>query len=127
MTIPVEVLDSMDGFVVNCNGKGMVCLGFGQGIQERNSPIFLVTFDCELYCWIYTVDMFQTYLFIGLLLNDKSVSTYLNQCLSKFNLSHIWDRVLLNTPGLKLNSNKCQVQIHNNRHKQPIPHGSITK
>ena len=45
----------MDGFVVNCNGKGMVCLGFDQGIQERNSPICLVTFGwivlLDLYCW----------------------------------------------------------------------------
>ena len=63
----------MDGFAVNCNGKGMVCLGFSQGMQERNSPNFQVTFDCELYWWIYNVDMVHKYLFIGLLLNDKNV------------------------------------------------------
>ena len=28
--------------------------------------------------------------------------------IGKFNLSHIWDRVLLNTPGLKLNNNNGQ-------------------
>ena len=44
----------------------------------------------------------------------------LNRNIGKFNLSHIWDRVFLNTPGLKLNSNKGQVQIHNNRHSQPV-------
>ena len=27
----------------------------------------------------------------------------LNNNVGKFNLSHIWDRVLINTPGLKLN------------------------
>ena len=50
----------------------------------------------------------------------------LNKNIGTFNLSHIWDRVLLNTPGLKLNSDKGQVQIHNDKHSQPIPHGSIT-
>ena len=28
----------------------------------------------------------------------------LNQNIGKYNLSHIWDRVLFNTPGLKLGS-----------------------
>ena len=42
----------------------------------------------------------------------------LNRNIGKFNLSNTWDRVLLNTPGLKLNSNKGQVKyikidIHN--------------
>ena len=46
----------------------------------------------------------------------------LNRNIGKFNLSHIWDRVLLNTPGLKLNNNKGQVQIKSNRPlQQPIP------
>ena len=27
----------------------------------------------------------------------------LNNNIGKFNLPHIWDRVLINTPGLKLN------------------------
>ena len=28
----------------------------------------------------------------------------LNNNIGKFNLPHIWDRVLINTPGLKLNN-----------------------
>ena len=31
----------------------------------------------------------------------------LNRNIGKFNLNHIWDRVLLNTPGLKLNRQIC--------------------
>ena len=45
----------------------------------------------------------------------------LSRNIGKFNLRHVWDRVLLNTPGLKLNSNKGQVKIHDNRHSEPIP------
>ena len=33
----------------------------------------------------------------------------LNRNMGKFNLSHIWEKDLLNTPGLKLNSNIGQV------------------
>ena len=32
-----------------------------------------MTFNRELYAWIYTVDMIQEKLFVGLLLNDPSV------------------------------------------------------
>ena len=46
----------------------------------------------------------------------------LNRNTGKFNVSHIWDRVLFNIPGLKLNNNKGQAQIHSNRQSpQPIP------
>ena len=46
----------------------------------------------------------------------------LNRDIGKFSLSHIWDRVLFNTPGLKLNNNKGQAQIQSNRPSpQPIP------
>ena len=45
-----------------------------------------------------------------------------NRNIGKFNLSHIWDRILFNTPGLKLNNNKGQAQIHSNRQSpQPTP------
>ena len=30
----------------------------------------------------------------------------LNQNIGKYNLNHIWDRVLINTPGLKLGSSQ---------------------
>ena len=53
--------------------KGIVCLWFDQGIKKRNSLIFLITFDSELYIWIYVIDMIQEKLLIGLLLDDPSV------------------------------------------------------
>ena len=55
----------------------------------------------------------------------KVNSPTFNGNIGKFNLSHIWDRVLLNAPGLKLNNNKGQMQAQSNMPIQPIPHGSI--
>ena len=52
----------------------------------------------------------------------------LNRNIGKFNLSHIWDRVLFNTPGLKLNNNKGQAQIHRaigNHHNLSPPMGRL--
>ena len=40
----------------------------------------------------------------------------LNRNMGKFNLHHIWDRVLLNTPGLKIK-----------RHAQDIGHAQSTQ
>ena len=46
----------------------------------------------------------------------------LNRNIGKLSLSHIWDGVLYNTPGLKLNNNKGQGQIHSNRQSpHPVP------
>ena len=53
--------------------KGVVCLRFVQGIKKMDSPILLVTLNSELYCLIYTVDMIQKKLLMGLLLADPSV------------------------------------------------------
>ena len=44
----------------------------------------------------------------------------LNRNIGKFNLSHIWERVLLNTPGLEVNNNKGQMQAQGNIPIQPI-------
>ena len=63
----------MGGFVVHPYAKGIVHLWFDQGIQKRDSPILQITFDCELYAWIYTVDMIQEKFLMGLLLDDPSV------------------------------------------------------
>ena len=43
----------------------------------------------------------------------------LNRNIGKFNLNHIWDRVLLNIPGLKITNPQVYPHIHNNRHNQP--------
>ena len=42
----------------------------------------------------------------------------LNRNIGKYNLNHIWDRVLFNTPGLKLDSSPKQLHIHNNSQAQ---------
>ena len=73
VTIPLLVVVSMCKFVVHFYAKGVVCLRFDQGIKKRDSLILLFTFDSELYCWIYTVDMIQKKLLMGLLLDDPSV------------------------------------------------------
>ena len=44
-----------------------------------------------------------------------------NRNIGKFNLNHIWDRVLLYTPGLKIANPQVYVHIHNNRQNQPPP------
>ena len=63
----------MSGLVVHPYAKGIICLWFDQGIKKRDSPILLITFDSEIYTWIYTVGMIVEKLFIDLLLDDPSV------------------------------------------------------
>ena len=72
VTITLQVLISMSRLTVHPYAKGFVCLWFDQGIMKRDSPILLIAFDCKLYTWIYTVDMIQEKLLVGLLLNDPS-------------------------------------------------------
>ena len=45
----------------------------------------------------------------------------LDRNIGKFNLNHIWDRVLLNTPGLKINLSQGYAHAYNNGHNQTIP------
>ena len=40
-------------------------------------------------------------------------NTTLNKNIGKYNLNHIWDRFLFNTPGLKLDSSQNQSHRHN--------------
>ena len=44
----------------------------------------------------------------------------LNRNIGKYNLNHIWDRVLFNTPGLKIKIGSPQIllHIHNNDQAQ---------
>ena len=42
----------------------------------------------------------------------------LNRNIGKYNLNHIWDRVLFNTPGLKIGSSQNIAHIHNNGQAQ---------
>ena len=54
----------------------------------------------------------------------------LNRNVGKYNLSHLWDRVLFNTPGLKIDSSQYLPHLHNNSLAQTIPANSqspITK
>ena len=45
----------------------------------------------------------------------------LNRNVGKYQLNHLWDRVLFNTPGLNLGSTKHPSHIHNNGLTQTIP------
>ena len=73
MTIPLQVPVSMGRFVVHPYTEGIVCLWFDQGFKKRDNPILLITFNGELYSWIYAVDVIQENLLMGLLLNDPCV------------------------------------------------------
>ena len=48
----------------------------------------------------------------------------LNRNVGKYNLSHLWDRVLFNTPGLKIDSFQHPLHLHNNSLTQTIPANS---
>ena len=43
-----------------------------------------------------------------------------NVGVGKYNLSYLWDRVLFNTPGLKIGSSQYPSHLHNNSIAQPI-------
>ena len=45
----------------------------------------------------------------------------LNGNIGKYNLNHIWDRVLFNIPGLKIGSCQNLMHIHNNGQAQTNP------
>ena len=44
----------------------------------------------------------------------------LNRNIGKYNLNHIWDRVLFNTPGLNLDYSQNQSHLHNNGQTQSM-------
>ena len=48
----------------------------------------------------------------------------LNRNVGKYNPSHLWDRVLFNTPGLKIDSSQYPPHLHNNTLVQTIPTNS---
>ena len=48
----------------------------------------------------------------------------LNRNVGKYNLSHLWDRVLFNTSGLKIDSSQYLPHLHNNSLAQTIPANS---
>ena len=73
MTIPLQVLVSMDVFSIHRNRKEIICLRLDQGIMEWDDTILLIIFFCKLYCWIYIIYMIQEQLFLGILLDEKSV------------------------------------------------------
>ena len=50
----------------------------------------------------------------------------LNRNVGKYHLSHLWDRVLFNTPGLKIDSTQHPLHIHNNGLTQTIPTNNIS-
>ena len=50
----------------------------------------------------------------------------LNRNVGKYHLSHLWDRVLFNTPGLQIDSTQHPSHIHNNSLTQTIPTNNIS-
>ena len=48
----------------------------------------------------------------------------LNRNIDIYNLSHLWERVLLNTPGLKIDSSQHPLHLHNNSLAQTSPANS---
>ena len=73
MTIPFKYWSVWMDFVINFYAKVVVCLWFDQGIKKRDSPIFLIIYDSELYSRINTVNMIQKKFFMGLLFDDPYV------------------------------------------------------
>ena len=49
----------------------------------------------------------------------------LNRNIGKYNLNHIWDRVIFNTPGLKIGSSQNSLHIRNNGQAQTNEHPQI--
>ena len=47
-------------------------------------------------------------------------SPQLNRNVGKYNFSHLWDRVLFNTPGLKIGSSQYPSYLHNNNIAQTV-------
>ena len=77
-------------------------------IQHMNSIASTRTIKEAIYIWV----------------NNPT----LNRNIGKYNLNHIWDRVLFNTPGLKIGSSQNLVHIHNNSQVQtnlPYRHPQI--
>ena len=73
VTVPLQVLVSMSGFPVHSDGQCTISLWFNIGVQEGNGPILLVVLHCKLYGRVNTDYVLEEALFIGLLVDDKSV------------------------------------------------------
>ena len=102
----------MCGFPVYSYGQRTISLWFYNSVQEGDGTILLVVHYCKPYGRVNTVYVLKEALFVGFLVDlarNIKESIYirvnnpsLNNNIGKFNLSHIWDRVLLNTKGLTL-------------------------
>ena len=51
---------------------------------------------------------------------------WLNRNVGNYHLSHVWDGVLFNTPGLKIDSTQHPSHIHNHGLTQTIPTNNIS-
>ena len=99
----------MCGFPVYSDGQRTISLWFNNSVQEGDGPILLIVLYCKPNGRVNTVYVLEEALFVGNLTRNIKESIYirvnnpsLNNNIGKFNLSHIWDRVLLNTKGLTL-------------------------
>ena len=63
----------MCGFPVYSYGQRTINLWFDNSIQEGDGPILLIVLYCKPYGRVNTVDIFKEALFVGFLVDDKSV------------------------------------------------------
>ena len=83
---------------------GVLALGF------MRSCLIVVFQWCKFVLHTYHIYSYGIYIRVN--------NPTLNRIIGKYNLNHIWDRVLFNTPGLKLDSSQNQLHLHNNGQAQ---------
>ena len=73
MTVPLQVLVCVCGFLVHSDGQCAISLWFNNGVQEGDGPILLVVLHCKPYGRVNTVDALKEALFVDFLVDDKGV------------------------------------------------------
>ena len=74
VAIPLQVLVSMGWFLqYTFMQRELSASGLTKVSRKGDGPILLITFDTELYSWIYTVYMIQKKLLVGLLLDNPCI------------------------------------------------------
>ena len=81
----------------------------------------MVIFPLKYACIPYLPHIFLKLSDSQLVYSTTTCPTSLNRNVGKYRLSHLWDRVLFNTPGLKIDSTKHPLHIHNKGLTQTIP------
>ena len=104
--MPIGLVMSIIVYVCICLGRAYFK---ARGVKKDSVPDMI---NIELT----NIPLKSRIIYITCLHNNPS----LNRNIGKLNLNHIWDKVLLNTPGLKISPPQVYVHIHNNGHNQSI-------